>query len=661
MQYRREIDGLRALAVMPVILFHAGFGVFGGGFVGVDVFFVISGFLITSIILADLAGGTFSFARFYEKRARRILPTLAVVVLSSLPFAWWWQTPPHMLEFTKSLSYVATFSSNLFFHQVSGYFDSASELKPMLHTWSLAVEEQYYLMFPAVVWLAWRKCRRAVGHLLAVMFVTSLAWGEYQVRHDPAQAFFMFPSRIWEMLAGALTAWVFFLQQQGRAPRWMMRLLQPVRAARPALGLLGLAMIAAAVFGFSADTATPGLAALVPVVGAVLVISCSVRGSLAAKLLSSPALVGIGLISYSAYLWHQPVFALARHATQAPLGKPLALVLIAMTLALAALSWKYVEQPFRSGSRVSRRLFWSLATAMLLAMLVLGYAGRKTRGFEALYSDHRLSGSERDIYRFIQRHTNEKFDESDVDDGRCNFRVGSLDPVVQARLVACEKQHGSAVVVLGDSHAINIYNALYRAGHAPFLLGFVKGGCRAHDDKPLCQYESFARLLESNPNLVAYVIYHQSGAYFLADPVGRLDSQRAFEGSGTWTVHRDNMDRVKQYLDRIAPHVETYWLGPFAEARVEFGDVGQFKAGYSMNPVSLAAFAQLEEEIGRLAGKDPLQRWRFLPFSDFVHIDAGFLRSGDCLRFRDVDHLSVCGEQYVGERMTAVLKRLHPS
>jgi peptidoglycan/LPS O-acetylase OafA/YrhL len=655
MQYRREIDGLRALAVMPVILFHAGFETFSGGFVGVDVFFVISGFLITSIILADLADESFSFAKFYEKRARRILPMLAVVAMTTMPFAWWWQTPPHTLEFTKSLSYVATFSSNLFFYDVSGYFDSASELKPMLHTWSLAVEEQYYLIFPAVVWVVWKKWRRAVGYLLVVTLLISLVWSEYQVRHDPTYAFFMLHTRIWEMLAGALTAWCIFLQQQNLMPTWFMRILRPVHAYKPVLTLLGLALIVGAVFGFSADTATPGLAALVPVVGAVLVIACAVQGSLATRLLSSRALVGIGLISYSAYLWHQPIFALARHATQSHISAPLALVLICLTLMLAAFSWKYVEQPFRSGTLVTRRLFWSLVTVMLLVMLVLGHAGRKTQGFETLYNNYRLSGSEREIYQFIKQHTSEKFNESDVDNGECNFRVSNLDPSVEARLAACAKLHGSAIVVLGDSHAINIYNALYRAKHAPFLLGFVKGSCRAHDEKKLCPYQPFFSLIESKPNLISYVIYHQAGAYFLADSVGRLDSQRAFENSGSWIIQRDNLNQVARYLDRISVHVETYWLGPFTEARVQFADVRQFKAGYSMNPISIEAFAQLDAEIEKIWNNGLERRWKFLPFTEFVPIGNDFLRHGDCLRFRDEDHLSVCGEEYVGNILSLKL------
>jgi peptidoglycan/LPS O-acetylase OafA/YrhL len=180
MNYRPEIDGLRAVAVVPVILFHAGFGAFGGGYVGVDVFFVISGYLITSIILAEHAAGRFSLLRFYERRARRILPALFLVMAACLPFAWLWLMPSDMRDFSKSLASMSLFASNVFFYKQSGYFDAPTELKPLLHTWGLAVEEQYYLLFPLLLLLALRLGRRSAVSLLVVAATASLAlaqWG----------------------------------------------------------------------------------------------------------------------------------------------------------------------------------------------------------------------------------------------------------------------------------------------------------------------------------------------------------------------------------------------------------------------------------------------------------------------------------------------------
>ena len=182
MDYRREIDGLRAIAVVPVILFHAGFETFSGGFVGVDVFFVISGYLITSIILAELEQGKFSIVNFYERRARRILPALFLVMLVCIPFAWLWLLPSDMKDFSQSLVAVAVFASNILFWRESGYFDTAAELKPLLHTWSLAVEEQYYVLFPLFLMLFWRLGKRWILGTLGLVFVASLAvaqWAAY--------------------------------------------------------------------------------------------------------------------------------------------------------------------------------------------------------------------------------------------------------------------------------------------------------------------------------------------------------------------------------------------------------------------------------------------------------------------------------------------------
>ena len=180
MNYRAEIDGLRALAVLPVILFHAGFEWFNGGFVGVDVFLVISGYLITTIIINEMAEGKFSIVNFYERRARRILPALFFVLSVCLPFAWFWLTPSDLKDFGQSLVAVATFSSNILFWQESGYFDTAAELKPLLHTWSLAVEEQYYILFPLFLILTWRLGLKWILSLLAITFLVSFGvahWG----------------------------------------------------------------------------------------------------------------------------------------------------------------------------------------------------------------------------------------------------------------------------------------------------------------------------------------------------------------------------------------------------------------------------------------------------------------------------------------------------
>ena len=210
--YRPEIDGLRAFAVIPVIFFHAGFKLFGGGFVGVDIFFVISGYLITSIILSEMENGKFSLINFYERRVRRILPALFFVTLVCVPFSWMLLISKDMKDFAQSLIAISTFSSNILFWLESGYFNTAAELKPLLHTWSLAVEEQYYLLYPLFLILSWRLGKRWILALLTAAFLVSLGLGHWGAYNKPHAAFYLLPTRAWEILIGIFAA--FYLSRK---------------------------------------------------------------------------------------------------------------------------------------------------------------------------------------------------------------------------------------------------------------------------------------------------------------------------------------------------------------------------------------------------------------------------------------------------------------
>lgn len=336
MKYRREIDGLRALAVAPVIFFHAGLPFFSGGFVGVDIFFVISGYLITSILLAEKDAGTFSLRGFYERRARRILPALFVVMVVCAPAAYQLLLPSDLEAFARSVLATSLFSSNFLFWSESGYFDSSAELKPLLHTWSLAVEEQYYLLFPLLMMVGWRLRRRTLVLSLVVIAALSLGMAHWGATRNPSATFFLLPTRAWELLFGSLLA---IYMAGGDKIR--------TRAGRELGGLMGLGMIGYAVFSFDKLTPFPSLYALVPVTGAALIILCATPQTSVGRLLALPPLVGMGLISYSAYLWHQPIFAFARYRSPDELDISEITILILATIALAYLTWKFVELAFR--------------------------------------------------------------------------------------------------------------------------------------------------------------------------------------------------------------------------------------------------------------------------------------------------------------------------
>ena len=367
MKYRAEIDGLRALAVVPVILFHAGFQLFRGGFVGVDVFFVISGYLITTILIEQIENKQFSIVTFYERRARRILPALFFVMLVCIPFAWMWMLPSQMKDFSRSLVAVSLFASNMFFWRESGYFEAAVEEKPLLHTWSLAVEEQYYVLFPIFLFLAWRFGKKRVFWMIVIFAAMSLTLSEWGWRNKPTANFYLAPTRAWELLAGSIAA---FILQRRKVK------------ANNALSLLGLAAIAFAIFAYNEKTPFPSVYTLVPVIGVVLLVLFSDKETYAGKLLSIKFLVSIGLISYSAYLWHQPLFAFARLYTFNQVNLSVSLLLIFTTFLLAYLSWKFVESPFRKGIKFGRKKIFLLSLSGVASFTLIGVFGHFKKGFD---------------------------------------------------------------------------------------------------------------------------------------------------------------------------------------------------------------------------------------------------------------------------------------
>ncbi len=361
MKYRREIDGLRALAVVPVILFHAGFHVFGGGFIGVDVFFVISGYLITSIVISELQEGKFSLATFYERRARRILPALFLMMIVCIPFAWFWLLPGDMIGFAKSLAAVPIFSSNILFWQEAGYFDSSTELKPLLHTWSLAVEEQYYVLFPLFLMLVWSVGKSRLMVTLAVVATASLALAHWGSLQKPIATFYLLPTRGWELLMGSFVAF----HLSGRSD------LDHGRLSRETGAAAGLAMLLYSVVAFDRNTPFPSLYALIPTIGTSLLILFATPSTTVGKVLGSRPLVGVGLISYSAYLWHQPIFAFARHRLDQP-GPETFGVLSLAALSIAYFAWRFVEQPFRQKGRFDRPQIVKAAVASSTVIVSLG-------------------------------------------------------------------------------------------------------------------------------------------------------------------------------------------------------------------------------------------------------------------------------------------------
>lgn len=432
MKYRAEIDGLRALAVLPVIFFHAGFEFFNGGFVGVDIFFVISGYLITTIIISEMAEDNFSIINFYERRARRILPALFFVIAACLLFAWLWFLPSDLKDFGQSLVAVSIFSSNILFWIEGGYFGTAAELKPLIHIWSLAVEEQYYILFPIFLMLTWKLGIKWILILLSIIFLISLGVAEWGAYNSPSGAFFLLPTRGWEILVGVFAA--FYLNYNTHLKS---------HTINQVLSLLGFGMISYSIIAFNETTPFPSLYTLIPTIGTGLLILYAVPKTYVHKLLSMKFIVGIGLISYSTYLWHQPLLAFTKYRVLGELSDLNLIILCAASLVIAWFSWKFVEMPFRSKTKVSRRSIFKFALIFTLFFSVTGLWLHNNNGALEYYPKEK----QKILVNFINP--------SDYVNKRHK----------QIRLLEFSKSNDKKdILIIGDSHSEDLVNAVFEAG-----------------------------------------------------------------------------------------------------------------------------------------------------------------------------------------------------
>ncbi|WDZ96638.1 acyltransferase family protein [Herbaspirillum sp. WKF16] len=365
--YRPDIDGLRAIAVLAVVIFHAFPEWLPGGFVGVDIFFVISGFLISGILLDSLQDGRFSIADFYARRIRRIFPALLLVMLACFVAGWFILLPEEYRELGKHMLGGAGFVSNIVLWSEAGYFDASADSKPLLHLWSLGVEEQFYLFWPLLLWAAWRR-RHGVLIALLLVLVASFAWNIASVHGDAVAAFYLPMSRFWELGAGALLAY-----RSRRRPA-----LGPDRADLASAG--GLLLMAIGIALITKEDAFPGWWAILPVAGAALMLAAGPRARLNRVLLSHRTMVWVGIISYPLYLWHWPLLTFARLATGATPSAKVRLAVVALSALLAWLTYRLLERPIR----LRHRNRWLTGVLALLMMLTgaLGYYVVKRNGME---------------------------------------------------------------------------------------------------------------------------------------------------------------------------------------------------------------------------------------------------------------------------------------
>lgn len=430
-RYRPEIDGLRAVAILLVVLYHASFSIgdstlFPGGYIGVDVFFVISGYLITRILLFEMQNGSFSFPKFYERRARRILPALLAVTCTSTLFAWQLLMPDALLEYGQSLLATALFAANIFFLKIDNYTAELIAHRPLLHMWSLGIEEQFYIIFPPLLLLIFTKFKKYLTVFLSVVFISSLLLSEYCSSNFAGANFYLAPSRAWELTGGGFLAWL-----EVRNIRFT-----PAKLSQH-LPLLSILTILA--FAILADDGLrhPSLYTLPPVLGTMALISITDSRSVAIKCLTLKPMVWTGLISYSLYLWHQPVFAFTRIRLERALLTQEKILLIACCFLLAVSSYFLVERPTRNRSITSSRTIWFIGLTGSLVIAVAGLVIHLGDGFPRRYFAAKLL-EESSYGRYAPNVGSLKCKNFVPEKGHCQF--------------AGPNKEGYTLFTVGDSH-----------------------------------------------------------------------------------------------------------------------------------------------------------------------------------------------------------------
>lgn len=529
MKYRPDIDGLRCLAVAPVVLCHAGVDYFSGGFVGVDVFFVISGFLITSIIRREMARDAFTIAGFYERRCRRILPALIVVILFCVVVGYFTMLPGQYSAFAESAIAALLFISNVFFWLQAGYFAPVSEWMPLLHTWSLAVEEQYYIVFPIFMLFTrrWRVSRQLA--VIGFVFAASLAVSVYGAYNKPSATFYLAPFRAWELLGGVIIA---YWSPPSDLPRWL----------REAASVIGLLLLLLPVVLFDDRTPFPGLAAVPPCLGtAILLVSGQAGSSVVRSILEHRVLVFVGLISYSLYLWHWPVFVFMRlRFAQTGLTPDAAALGTVLSVGIAILSWRFVEQPFRRKGVSSRNAVFRLSAAAVGFSLVVTGVIYFFDGFpehavpEALAFER--ASKDVDPVRMPCH--------GEIDSASCEFGSQDATPTTYA--------------LWGDSHAAAFRPALEEAMSGSGRRGTLiwLGGC-----PPLLGLEKVGE-----PDVEECDAFRQRAVDFLSEPGNSIKTVFL---SGRWlTVATGVSAEVGGSFVQLTKDAESESLGPEENRRV---------------------------------------------------------------------------------------------
>jgi peptidoglycan/LPS O-acetylase OafA/YrhL len=631
-KYRRDIQALRGLAVLAVVLFHATESYFPLGYLGVDVFFVISGFVVTPLILRIFTdqsnGGRLSNLKyFYKRRFYRLAPALAVTLTISAVAIFLLGPIGDLQRFARQGIATLLILGNAGAYKYSGGDYFASNPNPLVHTWSLSVEEQIYIFLPLLLMLIIHKHRSlkkttavVLGCISAISFISFLfpvilepLYLKAGIAEATQFSFYSPIDRIWQFAVGGLT-FLLVDRYQNHASK-----------IPKSIQLLTVIGVVLTIFG---------PIHIIPKVSSIFASLFAVSVIVSKSLKVLPEFLNkkfewLGDRSYSIYLVHMPLVYIAKFSPFTQIGSGenriiQSAIAVVASILLGALSYSKIENKYRNrgkkgfteSSNISKVIVCVFSCPLTIFLLLTGFSG--------------TSGTPMDKDR--------------LDNGLCKFWTPSLDENFRSRFLKCHSKFGRAIVVLGDSHAMNIYNTLFLTTRSDFFVGISRGGCRPYKQFDFCPYDDFERFLKSSPNSIKQVIFHQSGSHLMSNERSGVDNNLAFASESSYRIVDDDIQSLIRYLNDMGRNVSTTWLGPFPEPRVEPTWIQVKTNQVKPNPNGIKAFLDLEKHIIFYLKKEN-NTFRYVSLSELLGYRQFEYKVGSCILFRDTDHWSRCGEE----------------
>ena len=645
-QYRPEIDSLRAIAVLGVIFFHLEFLKITGGFLGVDIFFVISGFLISNFVIGRINQKQFSFCEFYIKRVKRLFPALFTVCVTTLIFGFFKYQPDSLQFLSLTISSILLFLSNILFFYEATYFNDLANQSPLLHTWSLSVEEQFYLFFPLLTFFIFKKFSKN-SFLIFVIFsiFISLVISQINSQNLNKGYFFLIQSRIFELAIGSLCSYLMIFEKKR-----LNNFYEKCTLFFKFIPIFSIVVILISFLIFNKNSTLPGFFSLIPVVATAIFILTIEKNNFLLKIFSSLSLVGIGKISYSLYLWHFPILIFFPQFCE---PKNIFLYFIIL-FSISFCSWKFIEQPFRKKEFNVKKLSVYFLILNLLMLFVCSFI-YISKGLKSLYIND-LNLQENTLFKAVNEAKNNKdlfFNDE------CKFLEKNTTKKFINKVNNCLKKYPKFILVLGDSHAIDVFNAISYSSKYPFIIGLAQGNCRPHTPDNLrkkrrCHFQNAINFTYYYQNNIKTIVYSQKGSYLLTN-------------YKDLPIIKKNAIHTKKYLEILNTNnnYPIIWLGPNPEPNIDFKVDIKIIQEILLNKKRLKKLENLN-----IYKVDTFLK-KFLNKSKIIYLSKIDLLSfnitndfylNEKFTYSDTDHWSAYGEKIFGKRMfsnSTILKKLN--